>query len=105
MALPPCYFYAITGLHCPGCGATRAVTALLNGDISSALSFNWLLFPTLAVLVGLIGWKSLSLINLATNPFRSTQVERVVAVLALALVAFGVLRNIPGLELLAPHAS
>ncbi len=25
---PRCYFYALTGLYCPGCGATRCLHAL-----------------------------------------------------------------------------
>ena len=29
----PCFFYYITGIYCPGCGGTRAVKALLRGDI------------------------------------------------------------------------
>ncbi len=27
----PCIFYSATGLYCPGCGGTRAVSALLHG--------------------------------------------------------------------------
>lgn len=29
--LPPCIMHSITGLYCPGCGGTRAVSALLRG--------------------------------------------------------------------------
>jgi len=29
----PCLFYELTGLYCPGCGGTRAVRALVRGDI------------------------------------------------------------------------
>ena len=36
----PCTFYQLTGLSCPGCGLTRAITALLSGDVASALSYN-----------------------------------------------------------------
>lgn len=29
--LPPCVMHSTTGLYCPGCGGTRAVSALLHG--------------------------------------------------------------------------
>lgn len=32
-ALPPCLFHKWTGYYCPGCGGTRAVKALLRGDV------------------------------------------------------------------------
>lgn len=37
---PPCMFYKFTGIYCPGCGATRAVNALLHGDIMLSLRQN-----------------------------------------------------------------
>ena len=36
----PCLIRALTGLYCPACGATRAVMALLGGDLYSALRNN-----------------------------------------------------------------
>lgn len=38
--LPACRFNQMTGLQCPGCGATRASHHLLNGRIRQALYFN-----------------------------------------------------------------
>lgn len=40
ITLPPCYFNAITGWYCPGCGNTRSVIALLNGDVLLSLRQN-----------------------------------------------------------------
>lgn len=37
---PRCPFYALTHLDCPGCGATRAVAALLHGHWAAALQYN-----------------------------------------------------------------
>ncbi len=37
---PPCPFKTVTGLSCPGCGMTRAVYALYDGNISESLRQN-----------------------------------------------------------------
>ena len=41
--LPPCLFHAFTGLYCPGCGATRALHQMANGNLVAALRLNALL--------------------------------------------------------------
>lgn len=40
---PRCPFHELSGLHCPGCGSTRAIHEGLNGRLSRALSSNVLL--------------------------------------------------------------
>src|SRR5688572_8141258 len=48
---PPCVFRALTGLLCPGCGATRAMHHLLHGDVAGAFRLNAMLLilgPVLA---------------------------------------------------------
>lgn len=39
----PCLFHLSTGLHCPGCGSTRAVSSFLHGDILHGLKNNLLI--------------------------------------------------------------
>jgi hypothetical protein len=41
---PQCVFHALTGLQCPGCGTTRALHALLHGNVPAAWHFNAALF-------------------------------------------------------------
>lgn len=48
---PGCVFYDLTGIKCPGCGGTRAMTALLQGDWKKALQFNIYWLPTLYILL------------------------------------------------------
>jgi len=47
---PPCPFRAATGLHCPGCGSTRGMHALLHGRIWAAFRYNALLVLALPFL-------------------------------------------------------
>lgn len=35
-----CVLHELTGLHCPGCGATRALGALTHGRFAEAVRFN-----------------------------------------------------------------
>lgn len=47
LGLPPCGFFVVTGLPCPGCGLTTSFSYLMHGDILSALRanpFGFLLF-------------------------------------------------------------
>lgn len=105
MQLPQCFVYQLTGLHCPGCGATRAVSSLINGDWFSAFTYNWLFLPSVAVLAFLGGWVLLAATGRVRSPWNNRSMETLMMGIGFALLAFGVLRNIPGLEFLAPHAA
>jgi len=48
---PRCVFHALTGLDCPGCGATRAMFHLLHGDVAGAFRFNPALLLYLPVMM------------------------------------------------------
>jgi hypothetical protein len=101
---PRCAFHALTGLHCPGCGTTRCLHALLHGDVRQAAAFNLL---TLLSLPPLVVWG----LRAGLAALRGTTVRgpRLPAWSILALfglvVAFWVLRNtgLPPFDLLAPH--
>ena len=47
----PCPFFALTGLRCPFCGMTRAVFALLSGNLPGAWSYNPMFLPYFIILL------------------------------------------------------
>jgi hypothetical protein len=97
---PPCLFHALTGLHCPGCGSTRCLHALLHGELRQAAAFNVLLLiavPFLAYCGARFLW---------SGPESRHLPVWIVRVILIIVIAFWVLRNIPcaPFNLLAPHA-
>lgn len=98
---PACQFHSLTGLWCPGCGLTRGFHQLLNGHLGSAMSYN--LFVPL-VLVAIVGrWWSWTRTSWGYAPLRVPAVvtRHAGMTLAVAMVIYGVLRNIPA----APFSS
>ena len=81
---PLCPLHALTGLHCPGCGATRAVLELLHGHMLAALQMNVMAVTALPVL------------GLWLARHRGVTARPAwIWLLMVVVVAFGVLRNLP----------
>jgi hypothetical protein len=102
---PGCLLHKWTGLHCPGCGMTRATYASLHGRWGDAFRLNpllMLLLPILMVglLLELIGW-----LRGRPLPWRMTIGPKTACCLIVLMLVYGVLRNIPywPCTLLAPH--
>lgn len=91
---PICPLFALTGFACPGCGLTRGFHALFHGDIITALDFNFLIpvwaaiFAWVALSLGVLAVRGRGLYMWPTQP-------RFMYAFMIALVTFGVLRNIP----------
>ena len=101
---PRCPLFALTGLHCPGCGSQRAISSLLHADILQALHFNVMLVASLPLVM-------YSACVHVLNIFRSTPlVQKIfhspmfVKAFLVLVILFWVLRNIPvyPFNLLAP---
>lgn len=93
LPLPPCPLRSITGLPCPGCGAGRCVTALLDGDLAAALSANALVPVAMVLLL----WSSLTALAARSgrrlwDPLRAHGAGIVVAV---TVAAYWILRLLP----------
>lgn len=92
--MPKCVFKALTGLDCPGCGATRAFHSALHGNMSEALRYNYFL------VIG--GVYALSAFIFSKIPaFKKTRIKSViygskVAYLYIVLFfAWWIIRNLP----------
>jgi Protein of unknown function (DUF2752) len=80
---PPCVFHLLTGLECPGCGATRALYRLLHGDIGGAFRFNQLVFALGPFLLVAARWP-----RMLTKP-------AVAWTIAVVVTTYGIVRNLP----------
>ena len=98
---PACPFLAATGWYCPGCGALRALHDLAHGDLAGALARNPM--TLLAVPYIVLAWVTWILRITGRPAPRSTSLPPWTIWLTLAVVvAFGVLRNVPGWTWLSP---
>ena len=102
--LPRCPTHLLTGLHCPGCGATRAVHALLHCDVSAALSMNALFVCGAPPASVAWLWHEFSKCRRPSSHRKPLPARWIWAGVCVAL-AFMILRNIPThpFILLAPH--
>lgn len=93
---PVCQFHRLTGLNCPGCGMTRALYALLHGDLLTALHDNALFVLGIFAVATRGLWFAVK--KPATEFFR---VKFLWPSLLAALVFTG-LRNLPAFAFLSP---
>ena len=106
--LPRCVFHVVTSLHCPGCGSTRALHALLHGDVAAAVRFNPLTLPALAALgYAYARWSWGVLTRRPGEHFGARVRGSVLFALAIGIAVFWIARNVPvyPLTLLAPPAA
>ena len=89
----PCVFHTVTGLDCPSCGVTRMCLALLRLDFAAAFRYNAaiLVLSPLGIAVAVRqAW-----LYVKTGHLKLSGVEMgIISFLIVALLVFGVLRNI-----------
>lgn len=89
----PCLFKEVTGHDCPGCGITRATLALLDGDIYQAFRYNMIIF---------ILAPFFALYTILNHKGKRKTAEKLILAMVIVTILFGVLRNIPMFDFLAP---
>ncbi len=88
---PGCPFKMLTGWNCPACGGLRMTHDLLHGDLAAAAADNVFLLVGLPLLVLWWLWRNRS--------GRPVFTPTVIVAVAVAAVAWTVLRNLPGFPL------
>jgi hypothetical protein len=97
---PVCLFHQLTGLNCPGCGATRAFYALLHGNITLALKDNVLfIFVSTFLAVRSAHFTAKYFLRKPAEPFLS---PKILWTFLAAAIVFTILRNLPAFSFLSP---
>ena len=93
-----CPFHKFTGLYCPGCGVTRLLFSLIKLDFYQAFRYNPLVFILLVIaIIYLLIKFILKKYNIIINV-----PNYVWYILIIIVIIYGILRNIPEFDWLAP---
>ncbi len=91
MLFPPCPFRLLTGWNCPACGGLRMTHDLLHGDLGAAVVDNVFLLTGLPLLAIWLIWR----ISRGERAFPPPAIVTI----AVAAIAWTVIRNLPGFPL------
>ncbi|HET8599365.1 MAG TPA: DUF2752 domain-containing protein [Segeticoccus sp.] len=97
---PTCPFLFLTGWYCPGCGSLRAIHDLAHLDLAGALARNPLVLVAVPYL--LITWGLWLHRSVTGRPRRWLAPAWVLWTVLGAVLAYWVLRNVPGWTWLSP---
>lgn len=90
IGLPPCTFYAVSGLPCPSCGMTTSFSLLMHGDVHGSLRANAVGTLLAGFCLLLIPWCLASAVVRRTLFIRST--ERTLTFVVLVFLSLMVVR-------------
>lgn len=93
-----CPIKTITGLYCPGCGITRMLLSIIQLDFYQAFRYNPLLFITLPIFIIFF----LNTLITKKEPLYNKISNKVWTIVIIIFIAYGILRNIPFFDYLAP---
>ena len=91
---PVCPFFGLTGFHCAGCGALRALHTLMRGDVAAAVGYNALAMASLPFIAYSGARAAMSAFGLPSPP-RAFIPHRWIWALPAGVIAFWILRNVP----------
>jgi len=100
-----CIFHSLTGLYCPGCGGTRAVRTLLQGDLRMSVQYHPLVLYTVIAVLAEVIIRFLS--KKIKHPLDHKKRERILILIGAAIVVINwIFKNymmvVNGIDLLPP---
>jgi hypothetical protein len=97
---PTCPWLALTTTYCPGCGTLRATHALAEGDLATAMARN----PATVIAAVALGFGYAAYLRRSWlgRPRTTAAPAWMLWALFWAILAFWVLRNVPGWSWLSP---
>lgn len=98
----PCTIFQATGFYCSGCGSSRALRSILHFDFYQALRYNAIFTFALPFLAAYFGALAISFIRFGEDRISKKIPLWLVWVFIAAAILYGVLRNIPAFDFLAP---
>lgn len=91
----PCIFHELTGYQCPGCGITRALFSLLQGDIKKAFSYNQLIFFLAPFIIAYFIYTNyIYILGKKQSKKAQTIITIISTILIIITIAYGIIRNI-----------
>lgn len=102
---PGCHLHQLTGLFCPGCGSTRCLHALIQGEFEEAARKNMIAFAVLPLVGAYALFWGFNWVLGNPVAWRYRISPRMGVFLVAILITFGILRNLPWhpFTLLAPQ--
>ncbi|MBR2042452.1 MAG: DUF2752 domain-containing protein [Oscillospiraceae bacterium] len=98
----PCVFYKATGLYCSGCGASRALRSILHLEFYQAIRYNAVFTFALPFIAAYFSALIISFIRFGEDRISRKIPMAPIWIFIAAAVLYGVLRNIPVFDFLAP---
>lgn len=91
----PCVIHSLTGLYCPGCGASRALASLLRFELYQAFRWNPLMVVLFPFALFYVVWGSVSFVRCGRNTLDDRIPTGLLWGLAAVVLLYFALRNLP----------
>ena len=89
--LPTCPIYARYHVYCPACGNTRSVTALLHGDLLTALRFN--IVPVILGIFAILGYIEIAFTGFGRRIYLLPRKLSYYIIVIILLILYLIIRN------------